>query len=167
MSDDAPTIALIAAVADNGVIGRNGEMPWHLPADLRHFKQTTTGNPVIMGRLTYDSIAADIGGPLPDRTNIVLSRSEPDLPDEVVVVDSIEQAVDAARAAAGDTGTVYVIGGATVYEQFLPQADRLVLTEIHDSYEGDTRFPEWDPEAWTEQERSDHEGFSFVEYERD
>ncbi|MFO7832573.1 MAG: dihydrofolate reductase [Halohasta sp.] len=167
MSDDAPTIALIAAVADNGVIGRNGEMPWHLPADLRHFKQTTTGNPVIMGRLTYDSIAADIGGPLPDRTNIVLSRSEPDLPDEVVVVDSIEQAVDAARAAAGDTETVYVIGGATVYEQFLPQADRLVLTEIHDSYEGDTRFPEWDPEAWTEQERSDHEGFSFVEYERD
>lgn len=167
MSDDAPTIALIAAVADNGVIGRNGEMPWHLPADLRHFKQTTTGNPVIMGRLTYDSIAADIGGPLPDRTNIVLSRSEPDLPDEVVVVDSIERALDAARAAADDTGTVCVIGGATVYEQFLPQADRLVLTEIHDSYEGDTRFPEWDPEAWTEQERSDHEGFSFVEYERD
>ena len=172
MSDDNPTdddqltIALIAAVAENGIIGRDGEMPWHLPADLKHFKATTTGHPVIMGRLTYESIAADIGGPLPDRTNIVLSRGSPDLPEEVVGVGSIERAVDAARAAAGDTGTVYVIGGATVYTQFLPQADRLVLTEIHDSYEGDTEFPAWDREEWTERSREDHDGFSFVEYER-
>jgi len=163
---DAPTIALIAAVADNRVIGRDGEMPWHLPADLRHFKETTMGHPVIMGRRTYDSIAADIGGPLPGRTNIVLSRSDPDLPEEVLVVDSIDRAVDAARAAAGDTGTVYVIGGATVYEQFLPQADRLVLTEIQESYAGDTEFPAWDREEWTERSREDHDGFSFVEYER-
>ena len=164
--DDAPTIALIAAVAANRVIGRDGEMPWHLPADLRHFKETTIGHPVIMGRLTYESIAADIGGPLPDRTNIVLSRSAPDLPEEVVVVDSIQEALDAARQATDDAETVYVIGGATVYEQFLPQADRLVLTEIQESYEGDTRFPDWDCEAWTERKRADHDGFSFVEYER-
>ncbi|WP_253738704.1 dihydrofolate reductase [Halohasta salina] len=166
MSDDAPEIALIAAVADNRVIGRDGEMPWHLPADLRHFKATTMGHPVVMGRRTYDSIAADIGGPLPGRTNIVLSRGSPDLPDEVVVVDAIERAVDAARKAADDTGTVYVIGGATIYEQFLPRADRLVLTEIDEAYDGDTRFPEWDSEAWTERRREDHDGFSFVEYER-
>ena len=162
---DSPTIALIAAVADNRVIGRDGEMPWHLPADLRHFKETTMGHPVIMGRRTYDSIAADIGGPLPGRTNIVLSRSDPDLPEEVLVVDSIDRAVDAAGDAA-DTETVYVIGGATIYEQFLPQADRLVLTEIDGSYAGDTRFPAWDREAWIEREREDHDGFAFVEYSR-
>jgi len=165
MSDDAPEIALIAAVADNRVIGRNGEMPWHIPADLRHFKETTMGHPVIMGRRTYESIAADIGGPLPDRTNIVLSRGSPDVPEEVVVVDAIERAVGAARKVA-DTETVYVIGGATIYEQFLPQANRLVLTEIHESYEGDTRFPAWNREEWTERRREDHDGFSFVEYER-
>ncbi|MEA1932371.1 dihydrofolate reductase [Halohasta litorea] len=167
MSTDAPPeIALIAAVAENGVIGVDGEMPWHLPADLRHFKATTTGHPVVMGRLTYESIAADIGGPLPDRTNIVLSRGSPALPDSVVVVDSIEAAVEAAGEAAGNSGTVYVIGGATIYEQFLPRADRLILTEIHDAYEGDTRFPSWDRSEWIERSRDDHEGFSFVEYER-
>jgi len=96
-TDNPPEIALIAAVAENGVIGVDGEMPWHLPADLRHFKETTTGHPVVMGRLTYESIAADIGGPLPDRTNIVLSRGSPDLPEDVVVVDSIKRAVAAAR----------------------------------------------------------------------
>ena len=163
---DSPTIALIAAVADNRVIGRDGEMPWHLPADLRHFKTMTMGHPVIMGRLTYDSIAADIGGPLPGRTNIVLSRGSPDLPDEVIVADSIERAMNAAREATDDAETVYVIGGATIYEQFLPQADRLVLTEIQESYEGDTEFPAWDREEWTERSREDHDGFSFVEYER-
>ncbi|MFW5978019.1 MAG: dihydrofolate reductase [Halohasta sp.] len=165
-TDNTPEIALIAAVADNGTIGRDGEMPWHLPADLRHFKETTTGYPVIMGRLTYESIAADIGGPLPDRTNIVLSRRSPDLPEEVVVVGSIEQAVGAAKQAAVDTETVYVIGGATIYEQFLPRADRLVLTEIHDTYEGDTEFPAWDRSEWIERSREDHDGYSFVEYER-
>ena len=164
--DDSPTIALIAAVAENGIIGRDGEMPWHLPADLRHFKETTTGHPVIMGRLTYESIAADIGGPLPNRTSIVLSRGSPDLPDDVIVVDSIERAVDAARRAAGDTETVYVIGGETIYEQFLPRADRLILTEIHDAYEGDTEFPAWDHSEWIERSREDHNGFSFVEYDR-
>jgi len=162
---DRPTIALIAAVAENGTIGRDGEMPWHLPADLRHFKETTTDHPVVMGRLTYESIAADIGGPLPDRTNIVLSRSSPDLPEEVIVVDSIQRAVDAARESAGDTETVYVIGGETVYKQFLPQADRLVLTEIDNAYEGDTKFPAWDRSEWIERSREDHDGFSFVEYD--
>jgi len=164
--DHQLTVALIAAVAENGVIGRDGEMPWHLPEDLRHFKQTTMDHPVIMGRLTYESIAADIGGPLPGRTNIVMSRRSPDLPGDVTVVDSVEAAKAAAKEAAGDTETVYIIGGATVYEQFLPQADRLVLTEIHDAYEGDTQFPTWDRSNWIEQHREGHDSFSFVEYAR-
>ena len=168
MSTETPTIALIAAVADNGIIGRDGEMPWHLPADLKHFKETTMGHPVIMGRRTYDSIASEIGGPLPGRTNIVLSRSEPQLPEAVEVVDSVDAAVGAAADVldAETADTVYVIGGATVYEQFLPRADRLVLTELDDSYDGDTRFPEWDRTEWQQHSRDDREGFAFVTYER-
>ncbi len=164
MTTDTPTIALIAAVADNGIIGQDGEMPWHLPADLTHFKKTTMGHPVIMGRRTYESIGAAIGGPLPGRTNIVLSRSDPELPESVVGVGSIPAALEA--AAETETGTVYVIGGATVYEQFLPQADRLVLTELEAVYEGDTAFPEWDRDAWDECDREQRDGFAFVTYER-
>ena len=166
MSTDSPTIALIAAVADNGIIGRNGEMPWHLPADLTHFKETTMGHPVIMGRRTYESIASHIGGPLPGRTNIVLSRSDPEVPTDVIVVDSTDAAIKAASAVDNTTDAVYVIGGATVYEQFLPQADRLVLTELEASYEGDTAFPEWDRSEWHEVDRDQRDGFAFVSYER-
>jgi len=166
MSTNSPTIALIAAVANNGTIGRDGEMPWHLPADLTHFKETTMGHPVIMGRRTYDSIASQLGGPLPGRTNIVLSRSEPELPDEVEVANSIEAAVAAATAVDDKTETVYVIGGATVYEQFLPRADRLVLTELDASYEGDTAFPEFDTSEWQQVDRDQRDGFAFVEYHR-
>lgn len=164
--NNSPTIALIAAVAENGVIGNDGEMPWHLPADLKHFKRTTMGHPVIMGRRTYESITADINGPLPGRTNIVLSRRSPEVPDSVVVVDSIEAAVAAASAVDGDTETVYVIGGATVYEQFLPRADRLLLTEIESTYEGDTTFPDWDRSQWQKVTRDRRDGFAFVEYHR-
>lgn len=165
MSTDTPTIALIAAVADNGIIGKDGEMPWHLPADLNHFKETTMGHPVIMGRRTYESIAAEIDGPLPGRTNIVLSRGNPEVPDEVIVVDSIDAAVEAATSI-GETETVYVIGGATIYEQFLPKADQLVLTELDAAYEGDTAFPEWEESVWAIVDRDEREGFAFVTYER-
>ena len=166
MSTDTPTIALIAAVAENGIIGRDGEMPWHLPADLDHFKTTTMGHPVIMGRRTYDSIAGQIGGPLPGRTNIVLSRSDPEMPEEVIVAESTDDALTAASAVDTNTDTVYVIGGATVYEQFLPQADRLVLTELADVYEGDTAFPEFDRSVWQVVDRDQRDGFAFVTYER-
>ena len=161
-------VALIAAVAANGVVGADGGMPWHFPADMRHFKETTTGHPVVLGRKTYESIAADLGGPLPGRTNVVLSRSAPEVPDEVVVVDSVEAALDAAAEAAAEHGvdTVYVAGGGAVYEQFLPLADRLVLTEIHEPYEGDTSFPEFDAAEWVDVERDEHEAFDFVTYRR-
>ncbi|WP_348609252.1 dihydrofolate reductase [Halobaculum rarum] len=167
-NDSDGRVSLIAAVAANGVIGADGGMPWHFPADMRHFKETTTGHPVIMGRRTYESIASDIGGPLPDRTNVVLSRSSPDLPENVIVVESVEEALAAARTDAAErgVGTVYVAGGGAVYEQFLPLADELVLTEVHESYVGDTTFPEFDPDEWREVERDERDDFDFVVYER-
>ncbi|WP_224335560.1 dihydrofolate reductase [Haloprofundus halobius] len=171
--------SLIAAIAANGVIGVDGDMPWHYPEDLQHFKETTTGHPVVMGRRTYESIARQLGGPLPGRTNIVLSRGEMDLPEGAVQADSIDAALAAAREAVGENGTenrhggddendetVFVVGGATVYEQFLPHADRLVLTEIHEAFEGDTEFPTFDRDAWTEVEREERDEFDFVEYRR-
>ena len=167
-------LVLVAAVAANGVIGREGEMPWHYPEDLAHFKETTTGHPVVMGRTTYESIAAQLDGPLPGRANVVLSTSDPDVHEGVVVAESSDEAVDAAADAADEMGvdTAYVVGGASVYEQFLPRADALVLTEIHESHEGDTRFPEWEDGAgwtadgWEEVERDDRGELSFVRYER-
>jgi dihydrofolate reductase len=161
-------IALIAAVAENRVIGADGEMPWHYPADLAHFKETTMGHPVIVGRVTYESIAAQLGGPLPGRTNVVLTRSGVDAPEEVVQVEGVDAAVEAAEAAAAETDaeTAFVAGGATVYETFLDRADRLVLTEVPGEPEGDTRFPEWDPAEWVEAAREREGELSFVTYER-
>lgn len=157
-------IVLIAAVAENGVIGRDGEMPWHHPEDLRHFKETTTGHPVILGRKTYESIVADLGGPLPERTNVVLTTSDIDVPEENVV---IARDVEDALAAAEETGTstAYVAGGATVYEQFLPRADRMLLTEVPGTPEGDTYFPEWDDDRWREVRRDPGTDVTFVTYE--
>ena len=184
--EESATIALVAAVAANGVIGADGGMPWHYPADLAHFRETTMGYPVILGRRTYESIANRLGGPLPGRTNIVLTRSEfePEAGESegegedesksegedenatatVVVVGSVDEAVDA--AAATGAGTVYVAGGASIYEQFLPRADRLVITEVPESPDGDTYFPEWDREAWREVAREERDELAFVTYER-
>ncbi len=157
-------VAIVAAVAENGVIGVDGEMPWDLPADLARFKQLTVGHPVIMGRRTYEAIADRLGGPLPERTNIVLSRGDPDLPEAVVLVGSVDAALDAASETESDVA--YVIGGGAVYDQFLPLADRLYLTEVEAAPAGDTRFPEWDRGAWIEVDREPRDGFAFVEYER-
>lgn len=162
------TFTLIAAVAENGVIGDEGGIPWEYPEDLRRFKRLTTGHPVVLGRRTYEGIEARLGGPLPDRRNVVLSRSDPEIPAEVLVAESVEEAVELAEAAAEEMAVseVYVAGGATIYEAFLPLADRMELTEIHESHEGDTRFPPWDSDDWREVERDDREDFSFVTYER-
>ncbi|WP_424000324.1 dihydrofolate reductase [Haloarcula salina] len=157
-------LSLIAAVAANGVIGADGDVPWHYPDDLRHFRQTTTGHPVIMGRRTFESIQRDLGGPLPERLNIVLTTAPHRLPERVTAVTSTTAALSEAR----DTGTstMYVIGGATVYEQFLPQADELLLTEIAAAYDGDTVFPTVDWTCWTESERTAHDEFDIVRYAR-
>ncbi len=153
---------IVAAVAENCVIGRDGELPWHYPEDLKHFKELTTGHPVVMGSNTYLSLPDDYR-PLPGRTNIVLTRGEMDIDESVVQANSLAEAWDAAEEA-GDTA--YVIGGASVYEQVMDDADRMVLTEIHDSFEGDVYFPDWNEENWREVSRDDRGELSFVEYER-
>ncbi|ACV49112.1 MULTISPECIES: dihydrofolate reductase [Halomicrobium] len=157
-------IVLVAAVAENGVIGTDGELPWHYSEDLAHFKETTMGHPVVMGRRTFEGIVADLGEPLPGRTNVVLTSQRRDFPDGAVGAGSLTAAVGAARETGSETA--YVVGGATVYEQFLPDADRLVLTEVHDQYEGDTYFPEVAWDDWREASRDDRGELSFVEYVR-
>lgn len=137
-------ITLVAAVADNGVIGADGGMPWHLPADLAHFKQLTMGKPILMGRLTWESI----GKPLPGRKNLVLTRDSHWHADGAVRVASIDEAL---RVAAKDGASeLMVIGGAEVYRQALPRADRIYMTRVHAEPWGDTLFPEMDPDAWGE-----------------
>jgi len=147
-------LVLVAAVAENGVIGVDGDMPWHYPEDLRRFKELTLGHPVIMGRTTYESIESRLGGPLPGRTNIVLSRqASPDLPEDVLHASDIDDAIEIAQnSLTSDREAVYVIGGAAIYEQFLDRADELVVTEIPESPRGDTHFPEIGSE-WNECDR--------------
>jgi dihydrofolate reductase len=164
-SEAAVELVVIAAVAENDVIGVDGGMPWHYPADMAHFKETTMGHPVIMGRTTFESIAAQLDGPLPGRTNIVLSGSDPEVPEGVVVVERVEDAVEAARETGAETA--FVAGGATVYEEFLPMADRMVLTEVPESPDGDTYFPEWDSAEWVEVDRVTEGELAFVTYERE
>lgn len=156
-------IAIIAAVADNGVIGREGEMPWTHSEDLAHFKETTMGHPVIMGRITYEAIVDRLGQPLPGRTNIVLTRSELELPESVARATSIDAAIE---IAATHDEICYIIGGASVYRATLSIADQLILTELHESYDGDAYFPEIDQDNWTERTRDAHEKFDIVIYDR-
>ncbi|GGJ04313.1 dihydrofolate reductase [Halobellus salinus] len=161
-------IALIAAVAENRVIGRDNGMPWHFTEDLAYFKRTTTGHPVIVGRRTYETVVDALGEPFPGRTSVVLTTQSLDLPPGAVVANSVSEAIDRADADAQARGvdTAYVAGGGRVYDQFLPRATRLVLTEIHDSYPGDTRFPAFDPDEWIEIERDERDAFDFVTYRR-
>ncbi|TRW50358.1 type 3 dihydrofolate reductase [Aliidiomarina halalkaliphila] len=137
-------VSLIAAMANNRVIGYQGDMPWHLPAELRYFKELTLGKPIVMGRKTF----ASIGRALPGRTNIVLTRQAADLPEGVIAVSSVDDALAQAKAVAGDDGEVMIIGGGEIYNAFLPQATRLYLTHIDLETKGDTWFPEWRDEQW-------------------
>lgn len=160
-------LVLVAAVAENGVIGADDEMPWHYPEDLQHFKETTMGHPVVMGRTTYESIEDRLGGPLPGRTNVVLSRQPSlELQAGAVHASDLDTALEiAADALEADQGAVYVIGGATVYEACLDRADELVLTEIPEAPDGDTHFPEIGAE-WEEVDRERSGVLEFVRYRR-
>ena len=133
-------ISIIVAASANNVIGVGGGLPWHLPEDLKRFKEVTMGKPMIMGRATYDSI----GRALPGRTSIVVTRQAGFEAEGCIVVDSI----DAAMEAAGDVEEIMVIGGGEIYRQVLPHADRIYMTRLQAELEGDTRFPELDMDEW-------------------
>ena len=142
-------ISLIAAMDRNRVIGKKNSLPWYLPADLRHFKKLTLGKPIIMGSKTF----ASIGKPLSQRINIVLTRDPAFAAEGCVVAHSIE---DALRATQGHD-EVIVIGGATIFEQFLPIADKMYLTIIDAAVDGDIYFPEWNRNEWRETSREEHD----------
>ncbi len=154
MGNSEPVIALIAAVAENGVIGRNGRLPWRIPSEWRHFKKTTLDKPVIMGRKTFDSLKK----PLEGRDDIVLTGNREYAPIGAIAVESLEQALKVAQdcAEARSAREIMVIGGATIYKQLLPQAGRLYLTRVHAEPEGDVHFPEIDLGEWTETSRTYH-----------
>jgi dihydrofolate reductase len=160
MSQGQPKrVVMVAAVAENGVIGKDGDIPWSIPEDLRHFRATTRDNTVVMGRATYDSI----GHPLPYRSNVVVTRDPDWRADGVFVAPGVEAAVECAQDFEGD---VMVIGGAQIYALALPLATHQVLTEVHASPEGDTHYPDWDRSEWRETDRERHDGFDFVWWER-
>lgn len=139
-------VAIIAAVAENGVIGNDNQIPWYLPSDFAHFKRMTMGKPLIMGRKTFESI----GRPLPGRTNIVVSRQPGYQPNGVIVISSLEAALEHAQeiAKADRANEVMIGGGAEIYRQALPYADRMYITQVALEPPGDTFFPPIDFEQW-------------------
>lgn len=134
-------ISFIAAMSENGVIGRKNKLPWHLPEELQYFKKTTLGKPVLMGRQTFESMNSK---PLPGRHNIILSQNRDFKPKDVTVVHSLAEALKAV----GDVEELMVIGGSQIFELFLPLASRLYLTIVHGQYEGDSYFPKMDWNEW-------------------
>ncbi len=165
MTQNKPRVSVIAALARNRVIGIENRLPWRLPEDLAHFKALTLNHPILMGRKTFESL----GRPLPGRTNIVITRNTHYRPDGCVVADSIPAAIALCR----DADEVFFIGGAELYAQAIPLADRLYLTEVDIEAEGDAWFPDYDRHAFREVSRESHTGgkrdtlrFDFVVYER-
>jgi dihydrofolate reductase len=159
-----PRIYLLVAVASNGIIGANGQLPWHLPEDLQHFKRLTMGHPVIMGRRTWQSLKAR---PLPGRENIVVTRTPGYDAPGAAVASSLESAL---ALCAGES-VAFVIGGSRLFDESLPIADGLVVTEIHRDFAGDTWFPPYDRSRWRESQREAHTAsdgmrFDFVLYEK-
>jgi dihydrofolate reductase len=165
MTQNKPRVSVIAALAKNRVIGIENRLPWRLPEDLAHFKALTLNHPILMGRKTFESL----GRPLPGRTNIVITRNANYKPEGCLVADSIP----AALALCADVDEVFFIGGAELYAQVIPLADRLYLTEVDIEAEGDAWFPDYDTSTFREVSRESHTGekgdvleFDFVVYER-
>lgn len=159
-------ISLIVAMASNRVIGLNNQMPWHLSTDLKKFKRITMGKPIVMGRKTFESI----GRPLPGRTNIIISRNSDYAQTGCLVFNDIDEALNNACQLADE---VFVIGGSALYDEFLPRADKLYLTQINQAFEGDTFFPEINLDDWCEANREDIDNdpqvafsYSFLQLER-
>lgn len=151
----------IAAVAENGVIGANGDMVWHVPEDFKHFKRTTMGHPMIMGRTTFDGMGA-----LPGRRSIVVTRNQNYSPslkdgDDVVVVHSLDEALELVK-----DEDAFVVGGAQIYEAAMPHVTKLIISEMPMAPDGDAHFPTIDAATWREAQRDPREGFTVVTYER-
>ena len=158
---------IMVAKARNNVIGRDNKLIWHLPADLKYFKQTTLGHTLIMGRKTFESLS----NPLPHRDSWVVTRNKDYKAEGVRIFHSLESAIDAAEQAGLDT--VFILGGGEIYRQAMDFADKLLVTEVHAAFDGDTWFPEIDRETWQEVKREEHKAdernkydFAFVEYVR-
>lgn len=143
-------ISIVVAAAENNVIGKDNGLIWHLPADLRHFKQITMGHPILMGRKTYESI----GKPLPGRTSIIITTQKDYVAEGCMVVHSVQEAIEQAKPL--DT-EICIIGGAEIYMQALPLTDTIYLTRIHHTFEGDVYFPELKEEEWETVEQEHHE----------
>ena len=155
-------VIIIAGVAKNGVIGKNGALPWSYPEDLLHFRRTTSGFPVIMGRKTFESILHTLGKPLPNRKNVVVTRqNDYAIPAGVIVYQSVEEALQNLK-----NEDIMVAGGGEIFGQTIAQADMLYITEVHKKVEGDVIFPPIDTTHFTEIKREEKEGFAFVTYGR-
>lgn len=160
-------ISQIVAVAENKVIGKDNDLIWRVPADLRYFKETTSGHHILMGRKNYESI----GRPLPNRTSVIITRNKDYQAEGCIVVNSIEEALKVAKAN-GET-EAFIIGGGEIYKSSLQQTDKIYYTEIHETFDGDTFYPELDKTTWKETAREKHlkdeknpYDYSFVVYEK-
>lgn len=158
-------ISFVVAMGKNRVIGKNNSLPWTMPADMKHFKDLTSGKPVIMGRKTFESI----GKPLPKRKNIIITRDKNYSAEDCIIVNSVDEALNAAA----DAEEVMVIGGSQIYKEFLPKASKMYLTIIDADFQGDAYFPKYDVTEWEETAYEEHEkdaqnpyGYAFITLER-
>ncbi len=152
-----PKISAIVAMSENRVIGDNNQLPWHLPADLKYFKTLTSGHPILMGRKTHESI----GRPLPNRTNIILTRNRDYQTDGCMVVTSVQDAMQQVNG----SDELFIIGGAEIYQQLMPQIQRIYLTIVHEDFHGDAFFPVLHAEEWREVSREEHVADDANEYD--
>jgi dihydrofolate reductase len=160
-------VSFVVAADENNLIGKDNQLPWHLPADLKYFKNLTTGHCIVMGRKTFDSL----GRLLPNRTHVIITRQKNYQAEGVIVVNSIEEAIN--TCAEKGEEEIFIIGGAEIFKQALNNANRLYLTRIRHSFDGDTWLPEFNPSDWKEVNREDHQpdeknvySYSFLTYQR-
>ena len=160
-------ISMIVAAADNNIIGKNNQMPWHITEDFQYFKKKTLGKPCIMGRKTFESIYNSLGKALPNRPSIAVSRNGYEH-EQAISASNIPYAIEKAKELAEQSKVdeIMIIGGATIYEQSLSETNRIYLTRVHQSPDGDAFFPELNKSEWKEISCDKREGFSFLIYER-
>lgn len=154
------SISLIVAIASNNCIGKDNKLPWHIPEDLKHFKELTSGKTVVMGQATFESILGYLGKPLPGRKTVVLTFDKDyQVPEGVRLMHSLDEAWEKLK-----DEDAFICGGASIYKQTIDRVDKLYITHVHQKVDGDAFFPEINPDIWKEDWREDHENFSFVNY---